>query len=489
VISTGAPANIGSLTTTDDEHYAVTIINGTDPGAADVGSMVLRPTDNHHSSLAGGEISGDLTGPLALLKDTSGNGGDITGWFTIGGDASGTISVPKISGALIIEGNASSLITVSDKLYGGGLWVQGETLSTADIRIADMESDGMYGSIVELEGGLAGDLVLDSGIPAGQFVELADELTSTGSIDLNGGDVAGMLDLYRGGAGMVVNGGTVTGTGKVFLGLLGSFSGDATFSAVSNGGDVEIGGNLSGDLYITNDMAGDVTVGLDVQFGGLISVGGDVTGIGNISVDDDLLSGGLIAVGGDVTADGVISIGDDCLGDVTIIDELLGRVNISNDLSGDVYIKGDVTKHATYDNVDIGGELKSTGRVLVSGLCDGTITVGQETEALSLIHLLEGIDDDGSIIINDDKGSYSAHGTIHVGPTSWTTLPDITFDGSIWVKDAAGGGEGDLKGAINVVGCHATADDLDICIDADGEENITITQLGCTYQVAAVCGG
>jgi hypothetical protein len=128
VISTGAPANIGSLTTTDSEHYVVTIINGTDPGAADVGSMVLRPTDNHHSSLAGGTISGDLTGPLALLADSSGNGGDITGWFSIGGHDSGTISVPKISGTLLIQGDLTSNLTVSNK-HGGwhaeGQWEGG----------------------------------------------------------------------------------------------------------------------------------------------------------------------------------------------------------------------------------------------------------------------------------------------------------------------------------------------------------------------------
>ena len=43
VISTGAPANIGSLTTTDAENYVVTIANGSNAGAANVGSMVLAP--------------------------------------------------------------------------------------------------------------------------------------------------------------------------------------------------------------------------------------------------------------------------------------------------------------------------------------------------------------------------------------------------------------------------------------------------------------
>ncbi len=39
-----------------------------------------------------------------------------------------------------------------------------------------------------------------------------------------------------------------------------------------------------------------------------------------------------------------------------------------------------------------------------------------------------------------------------------------------------------------VVGCHATAADLNICIDGATSGNFTITQTGCPNQVIPACG-
>jgi len=79
VISTGAVANIGALTTTDADNYGVKIAKGSGAGAANVASMVLTPSGDHYSSVASGSrISGSLSGNLTVQKTTGGSGGAIS---------------------------------------------------------------------------------------------------------------------------------------------------------------------------------------------------------------------------------------------------------------------------------------------------------------------------------------------------------------------------------------------------------------------------
>jgi len=105
--------------------------------------------------------------------------------------------------------------------------------------------------------------------------------------------------------------------------------------------------------------------------------------------------------------------------------------------------------------------------------------------------LLDGLGSDATLEINATEGVLDANGVIYVGPSSPPNpLNDITFDGSIAVYDDGSGGGGDLRGAIVVVGCHATADNLEICLEGgDGGENIKIKQNGCTNQVGWSCPG
>jgi hypothetical protein len=320
-----------------------------------------------------------------------------------------------------------------------------------------MVNDGAYASSLWLcmdnDKDFAGDLVLQSGLGLSQTVQIYGTLTSTRSVDLNGLDLAGLMRVVAGDSGSSITGRTVLSTGMLWVAEdspyaedPNSFSGTANFTSVAAGGVIRTqAGDLDGAINIAQNLNGQIAL-----------------------APGDLLPGGKIFVGGDVIGNGGST----------------GLILVARDAAGDIEIGGDLT-----GTVVLQGELKSTGRILVDGLCDGSITVDGETETLSLIHLLEGIDDNGEIIINKDEGAYHANGTIHVGPTSWSTLPSIIFDGSIAVNDNGSGSGGDLKGDINVVGCHATADALDICIDGDGEENITITQLGCANQVVATCGG
>jgi hypothetical protein len=450
----GDPGDIGNITVnpTQADNFEVTIANGSNPGAANVASIDLSDTTGY-TSLDGGEISGGLTTLLKLVQGIGGTGGDISGIFEIGGKASGEINVPVISGGLKIDGDVTNKVKISDELRGGGLWIVGDALSSATIRIVDMVSDGQENSAVLIEGDVDCNVELDNGVPANQAFEVV-VLTDTGSIDLNGEDVAGTLGIVLSSAGTISDGGAVTSSGKVRLTTTGGdFTGEATFASVAAGGLIEtLNGDHGGDLTITGDMAGDIEV-------------------------NDLLSGGLISVGGDVTTDGAIAVDDTAAGDIAVTVDLVGNVSIGVHAEGDIDIDGDVT-----GGIDIDGTLKSTGRILIDGLCDGPITIGQETVALSQIKMTDGLGQDGSITINDGLGNYDAEGTIYIGAAG-LPLPSVTYDGSITILAPSEGHGGDLDGSITVVGCHETEADLDLCICGNNNGTLTITQGGCENQV------
>ena len=151
-------------------------------------------------------------------------------------------------------------------------------------------------------------------------------------------------------------------------------------------------------------------------------------------------------------------------------------LDIDGDLKGDVEIEGLLT-----GSITVGGSLNGSGAILVTELTTGEISIGKETTSLTEIHLLGGLGSGGTVEINSSEGAFDAVGDITVGlATCSATPPDVTFDGCIGIR-------GDLDGAISVCGCHATAADLDICIDGDDNGNVTISQTGCTNQVDWSC--
>jgi hypothetical protein len=458
--------DMGPVTCYNEDDFGVKILgDSSSPGVRDVKGITLLPDGGtYYTNLIDGYIIGDVEGDLIVQRSSVGTGGRME-LVTVDGDVTGDIKAYDIHEMVVLDnilGDVhvdilSGLFEVMGRL-GGDLLVADKI--NADAAVAIVEPDPRIeidvndmGALSTLQLGgqfvqnnFGGSLILRSGVPDDVVVFLWGELSSGGTIDLCNQPVAEGLVINFGGGGQILRGGAVTSSGVVSLatGSTRSFSGTASFAS----------------------LAGHIKTDLDADLDGDVTIYGDISNGGWLKVDGDLNYGGSVKVSGNV------------LPSTPNVE-----ITIGGDVAGDIDIKGDVN-----GEVGVGGELKSTGRILVDGLCDGSITIAEETESLSLIHLLEGLDDNGEIIINQDEGAYDANGTIQVGPTSWATLPDIIFDGSILVNDNSLGQGGDLNGAINVVGCHASETYLDICLcGGDGDENIEITQTDCANQVEANC--
>jgi len=340
---------------------------------------------------------------------------------------------------LYVKGSVSGDIDIEDRLDAGVLRIEGEETSTTTISIAEI----VNGTIIlgtdffTFGNDFAGNLILGNGVPVGSSVVVNGNLTSPGTINLSGYPLAGLLRINNDASGSIINGGAASGF--ITLGFYPSrnFSGIATFSSLSGTIQTQSGANISGTLKILGDVTGAITMERFTAQG--LDMGGD------------LESGGRISIGGAVSGD----------------------IEVGGSVAGDISVAGDVTGAVTVNRV-----LESTGRVMIDGLCDGAIAIGRETESLSLIRMTEGLGVNGSITVNDSGGDFDAGGTIHVGATK--TVPPIVFDGSILIKKESGGpGGGDLNGKIIVRGCHATDDDLDICICGTNNGTVTLIQTGC----------
>ncbi len=211
-------------------------------------------------------------------------------------------------------------------------------------------------------------------------------------------------------------------------------------------------------------------------------------------------SGGEINIGGSVSGNielyetvGALHITNDLSGDVEIEEDLTGSVTVDGDVSGDIQLLfdliGSVTVGGALANGGVGG-----GRILVSGETTGTIKVGKSTASLTLIQLAGGLASGATLEINTTRGNFGVGGDIQLGGPYWissSSPPPLTFDGCIRIYDDAGAPPkgGNLKGDLTVIGCHATADDLNICVDGNDNGHISIVQIGCTNQVDWSCSG
>ncbi len=510
------PADINAITAVGAFDYDVRILQPDgDPGADDVGIIDLDPSAaGNFSKITSGELSGDLVTELFLQVSSGGSGGQLT--LEVAGDVSGDVTAPKVLSLVIgrdvladlnveevpdsgllsvggdvgsdakvtietvegelrvtgdvvgdvsiedivgdnaqtacvngdgcarIDGTLSGELAVTGVIDTADLLVNGPVASTGVITINNLTGEGAMANLnAEHTGTFAGDLALTSGVPANTKVVISGDVTSATTIDLTGDNVAGELRCGDGNAGNIINGGAVTNLVQLAHDLGEVFSGTATFTSVSGEVRTANSNGLTGTITVTGSVSGAITL-------------------------DAMSSTALVSIGGDVSGGGVPSVG------------------VGRDMAGDVCISGDLLSSGT---ISIGDKLKSTGRILIDGLCSGTVSVGENTEALSLIRATEGLGSSGSITVNFDEGDFDADGSMYFGTTTASPpLDSVTFDGSILILDDSSGNGGDLGGRIRVVGCHATADDLDICLcGGDGAGNIEIVQTNCTNQVEASC--
>ena len=314
-------------------------------------------------------------------------------------------------------------------------------------------------------------------------------VTTTGTL---AGDLVVVKDNGgNGGDGVLAIGGDVEGDisipGEAYGDIEGDFAGDLMdIGVIPFSKFLEIHGDLSGDLEVDTIEAvaflyvwGAVPEGVTVEITNMAGIvyfggsGGQYPFKGDVILTNGM-SSGTVEFGCDLASGASVDFtGDDLVGSLIILGDVSGDILNIDDLQGGVRLTG---------------SLNATGRILIDGLCDGSITIDKQTVALSQIHITEGLDD-GTITINYDGGDFDANGTIYIGePTG--PLGNVTFDGSILIQNGEGPHGchgGDLNGDITVRGCHATSDDLDICICGSDNGRVTIIQTLCVPQVDWSC--
>lgn len=188
--------DIGVISSPVAQNFGVKIEGpGSTPGARHCHGIVLDPTGtSNYSRVLGGRITGNLTGDFTVERSSGGTGGDAT--FTIDGFAYGIWTVPTVTGAGVTIGVLDGQVQINKEMNGNF-----KILSmgpNSQVSIADWVS-----GVIELGdsndfGGdpIGGDILLTKGIEIGQIVTIFGELTSTGSVDLKGKDLAGELNLY-----------------------------------------------------------------------------------------------------------------------------------------------------------------------------------------------------------------------------------------------------------------------------------------------------
>lgn len=146
----------------------------------------------------------------------------------------------------------------------------------------------------------------------------------------------------------------------------------------------------------------------------------------------------------------------------------------------------------TIGGVAVGGALTGTAKITVDGVCDGDISVGENTTSNTLIHCKSGLGATGSIVINASAGNFNANGSITVGSGAFAPITG-DYDGCILIQDEAGTGKGgDLNGQIRIAVCddETPSDpgfDHNVCVRGDVNGTIQVINSSCANQPAYTC--
>lgn len=489
-VGSGAPGDLGQvfvLPITPNEDFGVSFGGGVTPGARDVAGIDLTAASwNGASDVTGGLLSGSLGGGIQLTADSPSSGGAITGAFTVAGKTAGTVTLRAVEAPLALQGPVSATGSIGSVLASTAFGEVTGQLTVGDVSGTDLIVDGVSGvlDLAALKNGFlnivdgvsskakifvrdlsgtaqvefndfggtaehAGYLGVYGGIDTNQIVQLWMPVAATGVVDLAHGDIYGVLELVAGGAGKVVDAGVVRTNGHVWLSetLAYTFSGEATFDAIEPFGIVEAEfSTIDGLVHVLGDCDGTLVVRY-----------GDLLGNGRFVVDGDLGPQGWIGP--------------------------IGSPGAAGDLFGQIEIFGDAAGWISVDE-----SMQAGSRITVHGTCDAALRVQEATLFGSEIRLRH-LGAAGRIYVNDSGGANDADGLIYVGPLDTTTLLPVVFDGCVRIRDDGAGNGGDLNGRIAVRGCHATPDDLDICIDGTLNGGVLLLQGGCPTQVTWSCVG
>ena len=169
------PDNIGEIKidpTVSTDDFGVAIANDTDPGAVNMGSIVLDDDGwTGHSSIIGGKITGDLSGNLTVIEDEYGDGGEVTLEIEGGVGADSTITIEKVNSLKIAtavpvgENPAPAFegtLDVTEIVAGGNLEL-GNTEVEGNVVSGDIEIDKIsYGraSSTSIRASITGSLVV-----------------------------------------------------------------------------------------------------------------------------------------------------------------------------------------------------------------------------------------------------------------------------------------------------------------------------------------
>lgn len=432
------------------------------------GDLKVDAKCNPDSNGNGGRISGTIAGDAGRIEAEAIGQGILAGDLDIDGRLRSASLAKHVSGSKLICGTLTEDVVILDdsdgnitidKIDGGSITVNGDYSGLMKITAVEISDPGMAGEkepkiqVDSLSGSIAvlGGSFLVGSIEVGTET-VSGDVSSTGLIrsdsKLSGeivvhGDVAGTIDLNN------QLGGTLTITGDL--------SGDVESDSVGVSGVIDIDGDQSGDI----DVLGDVLSGADISVFG--------TSSGNITVTGDVAD--------------VIDLGGDLSGDVTFGSLTgTGGLVVSGSASGTVEITGD-TAQSSLIHVD-GGVLDDGGEILVQGDHDGEIRIDEGMEALALIHV-GGLEANGVIDINNKSAAVIIEGDIRVEPAG-PIVTDVVFDGQINIFNGPPP-ETKWLGRLEVVGCHNTTDDLDICIEPTNLGRISISQPGCSNTVTYSC--
>lgn len=445
----------------------------------DTGSIVVADASGFGGDVFGRiKVGGELQGSISVSHSLHGeivakavNGGsvdiadDVTGSFetgkigdgevAIGGSVSGNVSASSlVDSSVWVGADVSGTLTIPGAINSSHVDI-GESIETSGIVTlgAFGSSPSGGGSTFHIGNGeigdheIAGYLTLLGGVSVDALVSSRAVVTGTGIVDLNHGGVAGYADFAGGGTGQFINGGVIAGTGHLWLGgtHVITWAGTASFDAIEDWGVIE---TEASHIDGTIEIAGDVNGYLVARFG-------------DLGPNANLIVGGTVQDLGTVGSLGSPGSFGHCGGHIKIHGDLLGQVLIGEDL-------------------------QSTGRIDIDGVVKGRVIVNGETQAGSSIEL-GGIAPSGSVSVNATMGAFNANGNIVVNGLGGAFAPAVDFDGCIGIHGDGAGGFGDLNGRILVTGCHATSDDLNICIDGNVNGAVTIRQFGCPNQVGWSC--